>query len=107
MTIKIDEDFTLAIIVGILAILFTFFHTQTMFISTHEATIEELVSENTALFSEVSAANREITTLTRELNDYHISQASLERLGASPVEAQRALMASEVYGLDPKPMGAS
>lgn len=100
MTFEIDEDIILPAIVGVGAILLTIF-TQ-LFVPASQ--IDELLDENAVLFSEVSAANREIDTLTKENNKYKVTEESLRRLGASNTEIQQAMMASGVYGIDPKPL---
>lgn len=101
MTINFDEDLILPITTAIVTVLFVIGH-QTLAL---KSDIDYWMGENTVLFSEISTANREIDTLTKELDQYKVTESSLVRMGASRVEAQRVMVASEVYGLDPKLMG--
>lgn len=102
MKIEVDLDFALPILVAILSVTLAISHQFLI----PKSEIEEITNENLILFQEVSQANHEVNILTKELNSYHITQESLEDLGASPIDAKRAMMASEVYGIDPKWDGA-
>lgn len=100
MTIKIDTDLILPILITVAVAMFV----PCYQLLTPKSTIVELLNENDVLFQEVSSANREIDYLTRELEGYKATEATLVRMGASHIEAQRVIIASEVYGVDPKPM---
>jgi len=101
MTLNIEEDLILPFIVGISAIMITI-STFYISVSRHEYIIEEVVAENSELFTEVSIANHQITTLTKQLDYYHATEASLISLGASHAQAVAVIKAAEVYSLDPK-----
>jgi len=101
MTLNIEEDLILPFIVGLSAIMITI-STFYISVSRHEYIIEEIVTENAELFTEVSIANRKITSLTHQLEEYHATKESLISLGASHTQAVAVIRASEVYSLDPK-----
>jgi len=101
MTLNIEEDLILPFIVGLSAIIIAI-STFYISVSHHEYIIEEVVAENAELFTEVSIANREITSLTHQLAEYHATEESLISLGASHAQAVAVIKAAEVYSLDPK-----
>jgi hypothetical protein len=100
--LNIDEDLILPIATAFLAIAITILHTQCMFVSTHEAIIQELVVSEAEAFQDAASANREVDTLTKQLDYYHVTEASLVKLGASQQQARDVIKAAEVYRLDPK-----
>jgi len=102
MTINIEEDLILPVVVTILAVTITFTHTQCMFVSTHDHIIEQLVTQEQEAFQDASLANREVDTLTKELDYYHATEVSLVKLGASQQQARDVIKAAETYRLDPK-----
>jgi len=101
MTLNIEEDLILPFITGLLAIIITI-STFYISVSRHEYIIEEVVADNAELFTEVSIANHQITILTKQLDYYHSTEASLVKLGASHTQAIAVIKAAEVYSLDPK-----
>ena len=101
MTLHIEKDLIVPFITGLLAIMVTI-STFYISVSRHEYIIEEVVSENAVLFTEVSIANHQVTTLTKQLDYYHSTEASLVKLGASHTQAVAVIRAAEVYNLDPK-----
>jgi hypothetical protein len=94
----IDDDIIAPFIVGITTIVFTAGQMFLMPISS----AEQIMDENQALFAEVSAANREIDTLTKQLKKYEVTEDYLQRLGASEKQAKSVIKASEAYDLSPK-----
>lgn len=99
MTFNIDEDIFLPIITAILAVTFTIGY-QTL---VPKSQIEDLILQEEQSFREASALAREVDTLTKELNSYHISISDIEGAGASHTQAIQVLKAAELYHLDPKP----
>lgn len=102
MTVTFDEDLILPVVTAIVTVAFVIGY-QTL---VPKSEVDYYIQENAILFQEVSSANRELTEVTKELDKYKVSQKSLEYLGASPMDARRAMMASQVYGLDVKALGA-
>ena len=99
MILKIDTDLALPIAVAILAITITIGH-QTL---VPKSQIEDLILQEEQSFREASALAREVDTLTKELQSYHISISDIEHAGASHTQAIQVLKAAELYHLDPKP----
>lgn len=99
MTITFDEDLILPILTAVLVTAFLICY-QTL---VPKSTIDELLDDNAVLFSEVSAANHEIDTLTKELDSYRTTIDDLESAGASHTQAIQILKAAEIHNLDPKP----
>jgi hypothetical protein len=102
MTINIDEDLILPVVVAILAVTLTFVDTECMLISTHEAIIEHLADEADTGFQETAAANREVDDLTKELQSYRTTASQLESLGASHTQAVQVMKAADTYNINPK-----
>jgi len=100
MTLNIEEDLILPFITGLLAIMVTV-STFYISVSQHEHIIEELVSENADLFTEVSQANHEISELTKHLQYYRSTTRAIESLGASHTQAIAVIRAADEYSLDP------
>ncbi|MHB8098167.1 MAG: hypothetical protein ACYDD5_01080 [Sulfuricurvum sp.] len=97
-TFTINVDFALPIVVAILAIILAIGH-QTLI---PKSSIDSLLAENDELFSEVSQANHEISTLTKELLLYQATEEELVNIGASPSQAKDTIKAARLYNLDPK-----
>lgn len=102
MKIEVDTDFAIPILVALMSILFVVGY-QTL---VPRSAIDYWVQENGVLFQELANSERKNVVLTKEVEKYHVTEESLKRLGATTLTAQRVIMASEVYGIDPKPMGA-
>jgi len=73
----------------------------------HKPTTPPIVrtfNESQFLRAELAEANKQIVLLKQQLEKYQATQATLESLGASELEARRAMIASTIYGIDPKSM---
>jgi hypothetical protein len=102
MTISIDEDIILPILIAIIAIPFVYCNQSCMLISTHERVLEQSLSMDNQARVEASAAFREIDALNKELESYRTTAEALQTLGASPQQAKDTIKAAETYNLDPK-----
>jgi hypothetical protein len=106
MKIEIDKDLILPFIVAVSAIVIPYLYSSTMLVSTHQKSVKELKMNYEKAKEDLEKTSKALDALNVELQSYKVTEQSLMELGASPLEAKRAMMASEVYGLDPKPLGA-
>jgi glutamate synthase domain-containing protein 2 len=103
MKVEIDNDLILPFIIGALAVIIPYFYNSIMLVTTHNRSVKELQSSYEISQRNLAKTSKTLEVVTKELQSYEATEQSLMSLGASSVEAKRAILAAEVYGLNPKP----
>jgi hypothetical protein len=102
MKVEINNNLILPFIAGVSAVIITHFCSSIMLVTTHNRSIKELQSSYEISQRNLAKTSKTLEGVTKELESYKVTEQSLISLGASSEEAKRAILASEVYGLDPK-----